>query len=48
MFRDGKEDPRSHPFALMIFPKEFLQGSWVEPWRSISFQDPFPEGLGSF
>ena len=26
-------DPRSHPFALMIFPKEFLQGSWVEPWR---------------
>ena len=32
-FRNGWVDPRSHPFAPMIFPREFLQGSWVEPWR---------------
>lgn len=32
-FAHGRVDPRSHPFALRVFPKEYRRGSWVEPWR---------------
>ena len=44
----GWGDPRSHPFALMIFPKEFLQGSWVEPWRFDILSRSFPRRDGIF
>jgi len=41
-FVEGKVDPRFHPFALMIFPKEFLQGSWLNPWRFDILSGSFP------
>lgn len=43
-FRHGPVDPRSHPITRGKFPREILSGSWVEPWRMVSFQDTFPEG----
>ena len=44
----GWVDPRSHPFALLIFPGEHHRSSWVKPWRFGYHWVPFPEGSGSF
>jgi len=32
-FPEARVDPRSHPFAMLFFPKEGHRGSWVEPWK---------------
>ncbi len=44
----GWVDPRSHPFALLMLPREYQRSSWVEPWRFGSHLVPSPEGAGSF
>ena len=45
-FTHGRVDPRSHPFAPRVFPKEYRQSSWVEPWRFGFRSGSFPRRVG--